>query len=83
MQADTDPVFENENDAPAFERLLDIAQGPIVRDRKTLLNTRNRSLSHTGDLSELILRQIEPSSRRSDLWAVKHKLASIWTNVSK
>lgn len=67
MQTDPHPVLEHEHDALAFERLLDVAQRPIVRQREILLNAGNRSLSHAGDLSEFILRQIKPGSRRSDL----------------
>lgn len=56
MEANSLAVLEHENDAAAFERLLDITQRPIVRDRQILLNAGNRSLGHTGELSEFILR---------------------------
>ncbi|SFD46263.1 hypothetical protein SAMN05428997_12924 [Bosea sp. CRIB-10] len=72
MEADPSPILEKEHDAPALESLLDIAQGPIVRDAATGLQRCNRSLGDHREFGQLLLTEAEPNASSADLLFVNH-----------
>lgn len=83
MDADSTSVVEQELDAALFQCALDVADGPFVGEPIAGFEVTYRSLRHTSDIRQVLLRQAQPTARGADLLTVNHECALMLQLCSK